>query len=456
MSGSGFRDAFRPRDTDTARKPKSTNEEVNPNVPLYMAQTPWYLASGGNASLEHQRKPVQSGKAVAGLDDWYKRGIATSTATRFRKGACENCGAMSHKTRDCLERPRKRGAKWTGKDIKPDELTENLDHLDYNYDAKRDRWNGYDPASHMAVVERFEAVEEERRRLREEALDAQASTDVNMAKRIAKKEKSHRHHDDDFDSSSSDDDDDDNEKYAEKANMVGQKMDSDKRFTIRNLRIREDRAKYLYDLNADSAAHYDPKTRSMREAPLPNTSVEELKSGSDAFERASNGPTDVKQMQMFAWQAEQRSGTMLHMQANPTDHELQFRRLSSGKSKRPRKLKVVSWKGMVELNIWIQYQQNCAQVRQKHTSSTVARVRLYEARNVPSHAHGTKKTFMKIITQVCGAHGMIWSAAFGATNAATIRCVALTARARPVKRQMQQLFYISLRGASARPIQAGQ
>ena len=100
MSGSGFRDAFRPRDTDSARKPKNPNEEVNPNVPLYMAQTPWYLASGGNASLEHQRKPVQSGKAVAGLDDWYKRGIATSTATRFRKGACENCGAMSHKTRD--------------------------------------------------------------------------------------------------------------------------------------------------------------------------------------------------------------------------------------------------------------------------------------------------------------------------------------------------------------------
>ena len=63
---------------------------------------------------------------------------------------------------------------------------------------------------------------------------------------------------------------------------------------------------------------------------------------------------------------------------------------------------------------------------------------------------------MKITTQVCGAHGMIWSAAFGATNAATIRCVALTARARPVNRQMQQLFYISLRGASARPIQAGQ
>jgi pre-mRNA-processing factor SLU7 len=43
-------------------------------------------------------------------------------ATKFRKGACENCGAMTHKTKDCFERPRKHGAKVTGKDIARDEL----------------------------------------------------------------------------------------------------------------------------------------------------------------------------------------------------------------------------------------------------------------------------------------------------------------------------------------------
>jgi hypothetical protein len=36
--------------------------------------------------------------------------------------------------------------------------------------------------------------------------------------------------------------------------------------TVRNLRIREDTAKYLYDLDLDSA-YYDPKSRSMREDP---------------------------------------------------------------------------------------------------------------------------------------------------------------------------------------------
>merc|ERR1712146_408989 len=38
--------------------------------------------------------------------------------------------------------------------------------------------------------------------------------------------------------------------------------------TIRNLRIREDTAKYLINLDQDSA-YYDPKSRSMREDPNP-------------------------------------------------------------------------------------------------------------------------------------------------------------------------------------------
>jgi pre-mRNA-processing factor SLU7 len=37
----------------------------------------------------------------------------------------------------------------------------------------------------------------------------------------------------------------------------------------RNLRIREDTAKYLLNLDVNSA-YYDPKTRSMREDPLPD------------------------------------------------------------------------------------------------------------------------------------------------------------------------------------------
>ena len=48
--------------------------------------------------------------------------------------------------------------------------------------------------------------------------------------------------------------------------MVGTKVDAAERYTVRNLRIREDTAKYLRNLDPNSA-HYDPKTRSMRKNP---------------------------------------------------------------------------------------------------------------------------------------------------------------------------------------------
>ncbi len=58
----------------------------------------------------------------------------------------------------------------------------------------------------------------------------------------------------------------DEDKYAENADMAGQKVDLKTRTTVRNLRIREDTAKYLINLDLNSA-FYEPKTRSMRENP---------------------------------------------------------------------------------------------------------------------------------------------------------------------------------------------
>jgi hypothetical protein len=64
---------------------------------------------------------------------------------------------MTHKSADCLERPRARGAKFTGKHIAADDKIDSI-HLT-TYDSKRDRYNGYDTQEYAKVVDRYEAVD---------------------------------------------------------------------------------------------------------------------------------------------------------------------------------------------------------------------------------------------------------------------------------------------------------
>ena len=87
----------------------------------------------------------------------------------FRKGACENCGALTHKTKECTERPRGKGARWTKKDISSDEVVQDVSGL--GYAGKRDRWNGYDANGHVSMFQRFEALEEQRKEVRQQVIE---------------------------------------------------------------------------------------------------------------------------------------------------------------------------------------------------------------------------------------------------------------------------------------------
>ncbi|KAI0645706.1 pre-mRNA-splicing factor SLU7 [Trametes meyenii] len=322
-TGKLSREEFRrQKDLDAARKagtaPAALDEEgkpINPHIPQYIAQAPWYLDTGA-PSLNHQRIPEYD-RSSDKLDNWYDRGAkAGPAAKKYRKGACENCGALTHKRADCLERPRKKGAKFTNRDIAPDEVIQDVAS---GYDAKRDRWNGYDPAEHKRVYDEYAAVEAARQKLREEEIDKRTTTDLAAVRKVAKagKEKSEGR-DDDF--GSSEDEDEDQDKYAESADAVGQKLDTKTRITVRNLRIREDTAKYLINLDP-SSAYYDPKTRSMRDNPLKNVPAEEAMFAGDNFLRYSGEAPDVQKLQLFAWNASQR-GNDVHINALPTQGQL--------------------------------------------------------------------------------------------------------------------------------------
>ncbi|GAA6018561.1 hypothetical protein JCM10207_007218 [Rhodosporidiobolus poonsookiae] len=341
MSGKLSREEYRrQKDLDAARKAGTAapaldadGKPINPHIPEFMANAPWYMSDGHSGpTLKHHKAPKYNNDPGK-LQERFQRGVkAGPAATKFRKGACTNCGAMTHKAKDCLERPRKVGAKFSGKNLAADEIIHDdsryLNGLEGqgDYDVKRDRWDGYDPASHAQVVREYEALEEARRKRREEEIDrGTAEAGSKEVAKLAKKGKGKKkaqqdeEEEDEFGSSDESDNDDaggDEDKYAEGADVAGQKLDTKTRVTVRNLRIREDTAKYLLNLDVDSA-YYDPKTRSMREAPNPELLPEDAKFAGDNFSRGSGGATDVQKLQLFAWQSEQR-GHDVHIQSNPT------------------------------------------------------------------------------------------------------------------------------------------
>lgn len=58
---------------------------------------------------------------MASIRDWYDKGTTNKIAFKYRPGACENCGAMGHKKKECFERPRKVGAIHTNRVLAPDD-----------------------------------------------------------------------------------------------------------------------------------------------------------------------------------------------------------------------------------------------------------------------------------------------------------------------------------------------
>ncbi|KAH8703726.1 putative mRNA splicing protein [Talaromyces proteolyticus] len=282
-----------------SRKPTDVaSKERNEYIPSFIAQKPFYIDDESSAAdyLEHQRLKKQQADSK-----WYERGKrAGPAATKYRKGACENCGAMTHKTKECLSRPRKHGAKWTGKDIQADEV---LQDVELGWDAKRDRWNGYDASEYRNVVEEYEELETLKKNTKKAMEGAEPGEE-------------------------SDNGGQEEARYAEESDM-GRKQST----ATRNLRIREDTAKYLLNLDLDSAK-YDPKTRSMvglgAQADQTSALVAE-----ENFIRASGDAAEFERAQTYAWESQERGDKQHHIQANPTSGEiLRKRELAEAEAKR--------------------------------------------------------------------------------------------------------------------------
>ncbi|EXJ70769.1 uncharacterized protein A1O5_05759 [Cladophialophora psammophila CBS 110553] len=274
------------------KKPPGPDQSRNEYIPSFISKRPfWAETTHSDADyLEHQR--LQSApKDTLDKAKWYDRGKKQGpAATKFRKGACENCGAMTHKTKECLGRPRKQGARWTGKDIQADEVVEDVQ---LGWDAKRDRWNGYDSREYSAVVKEYEELEAIKRAAAGQKEDGNGTATPDSS----------------------------DARYGEETDMGRSQPTS-----TRQLRLREDTANYLKNLDLDSA-RYDPKTRSM------DKSAAEIAEGADADEgfvrpaATNDDAAEFERAQRYAWETQENNPNpsqmkKLHLQANPTEGEI--------------------------------------------------------------------------------------------------------------------------------------
>jgi pre-mRNA-processing factor SLU7 len=99
--------------------------------------------------------------------------------------------------------------------------------------------------------------------------------------------------------------------------------------SVRNLRIREDTAKYLLNLDVNSA-HYDPKSRSMREDPNPNKADTEKTFRGDNFIRTSGEVQTWQALNLHSMQAYDK-GQEIHVQALPSLAEVMYKQFKEKK-----------------------------------------------------------------------------------------------------------------------------
>lgn len=352
--------------TEKAPTVDQDGKMINPHNPEFITKVPWYLGNSGPTLKHHNIQKAdhfltlqESDELINKKIEAQKRAAIIAPKTVYRKGACKNCGAMSHKEKDCVERPRssKKAAWKSGLDIAPDEVALKLEqHGKVNYSTKRDQWKGYNPDEYDEVVKKHERISNERKKQKQ--LEKEKKRNQDEEKRAKKIEKISKKtsakktttqdgdgevHDKTTESDSNSDSDSDSEYDSDEEHddfddddvVAGDSQARDfqgtmapqggiggngMRVTVRNLRIREDTPKYLRNLALDSA-FYDPKSRSMRSNPLPDENPEDLAFAGDNFVRHSGDALKLAQNQVLCWEMQAR-GENIDVISNPSQAEL--------------------------------------------------------------------------------------------------------------------------------------
>ncbi|CAI7721531.1 hypothetical protein PVIIG_04760 [Plasmodium vivax India VII] len=323
--------------------------DINPHMPQYIIKAPWYL-NQTKPGLKHQR---YRGTEKVKIEEERNKKVYVKNLKHI-SDFCKNCGSATHKEKDCLERTRKKKLNFANRQNEEDFvcLTQDL-----GYDGNRDRWVGYDPENFEQVYREYEKIVEEKKKRKAEELKQKYERKASAGKKRRGGVSGdgggsgHGGVDDANDHSRSDSDNEEDEadlgddapKGATGADdpqkssvNAGNLNASEKhRNVARNLRIREDTAKYLYNLSLNSA-FYDPKSRSMREDPFATTRGN-LPEDSNHYKgenyyNNTDEAIESKKLEIFAWETYKR-GENVHFNAQPTQLELLYKEFLAKKKK---------------------------------------------------------------------------------------------------------------------------
>lgn len=338
----------------------NSGKMINPHNPAFVTQRPWYLGESG-PSLNHHVARKDREVSMAEAD----AAVAVARSKKMSQTASSSSGLPAFvEVGTWIEALYQGKTPWLPARVEKVRLDGKLDvsfengkksqrvpqsHVKLpkalggaraeaarlgklSWDGKRDSWQGYDASMHQETVRRYEEMEAERARLREAE---RAAKEQGTEKALGSKK---RKKGDDTDSDSDDSDaesqygdegfelrEDQQQDFQRRIARQGGLGGAQMKTTVRNLRIREDTAKYLRNLDPNSA-YYDPKSRAMRENPTPNVDPKDLLYAGDNFARATGDALELAATQVFAWDVErkgaQAGGDVIHLQAEPSRTEL--------------------------------------------------------------------------------------------------------------------------------------
>ena len=363
---------------------QSTGQIINPHNPEFLTKKPWYLSgdagttSASEPTLEHQKAALgdqdrhelslteaekllqkqrqtlqqraQKGKFVRGqwVEALYKNKLpyrickvlkvrSNQVDLEYEDGTVERRVKLPSSSKQS-RRPRVRMTKTGSRSAEVLQATTTTTTTTtplQTFDSKRDQYHGYDHETHNAkLAQKFATRQALRRQLRDETAAAklgdttskqnQDSPDNDDQASAADSDSDL----DDSDAGGSDDSDDEFVQRDEDAKVLTTRLarqggvgGAQMKVTARNLRIREDTAKYLRNLELQSA-YYDPKSRSMRDNPNPEVPAEASEFAGDNFARISGDAVGLADTQVFAWDATKQGVSEIHPQANPSQAEL--------------------------------------------------------------------------------------------------------------------------------------